>query len=267
MRDMVGTEKLPNGIMVQVGFLLAMFIFLGAGPWLCSSAAAQDQAPTVLITGANRNIGLSLTKGYIERGWNVIATCRNPSKADDLQALASQHSNVVIEELDATDFDEIEALAEKYRDTPIDLLLNNAGINPYRSRDAAGFGSMDYDRFEQILKANVIGPLKATETFLEHVAASQQKKIFVMTSTGGSIAQSVKMGRTSAPDYRASKSAINMIMRLLSLEVAERGIIIGIVGPDRFDEAAINSMISIIDGLTPQTSGVFYNSASEVMPW
>lgn len=267
MQQMTGGQMLKQRIKVGRASLLVIAAFVAAISWVSSPAFAQNESPTVLITGANRGIGFSFAQGYAERGWNVIATCRNPSTADDLKTLGSQYSKLVVEELDVLDTTEIEALAEKYRDTPIDILLNNAGINPYRVGGVANFGNMDYDRFEQILKVNVIGPLRVSEAFMEHVAASDQKKIVVMTSTGGSIAHSVEMARTSAPDYRASKAAINMIMRLLSLDVAERDVIVGIVGPNRFDEAAMNSMFSIIDGLTSETSGVFYNSAGEIMPW
>jgi NAD(P)-dependent dehydrogenase (short-subunit alcohol dehydrogenase family) len=241
--------------------------FLAVSSWASAPAVAQEDAPVVFITGANRGIGFSFVQKYAERGWTVVATCRNPAGADELQTLASEHENVTVEELDVLDVEEIEALAAKYQDTPIDLLLNNAGINPYRVGGIANFGNMDFDRFEQILMVNVIGPVRVTEAFMENVAASEQKKIVVMTSTGGSVEHSVKMGRTSAPDYRASKSAINMIMKLLSLEVAERGIKVGIIGPNRFDDASINSMISIMDGLSLENSGVFYNAAGDVMPW
>ncbi len=261
-------------------------------------AVAQDGAPTVLITGANRGIGLFFARGYADDGWNVIATCREPSKADELKELASDNANVVIEELDITDFDELEGLAEKYRETPIDVLLNNAAINPYRSPPMARFGSMDYDHFRQMMDVNVVAPMKVSEAFLDHIAASKQKKIVVMTSTGGSIANAhINAAAIGVPDYRASKAALNMIMRLFAIDVAERGVIIGIIGPGSVDtlgrleadpatlpprvrerlessretllpaRETIEQMITLIDGLTSDTSGKFYNWAGEELPW
>lgn len=263
-----------------------------------SVAIAQSQNPTVLITGSNKGIGFFFAQGYAERGWTVIATCRNPAGAEQLKKYAADHANIIIEELDVTDIDEIETLAEKYRDTPIDVLLNNAGINPYRAGPMSRFGDMDYDRFAEILEVNVIGPLKVSEAFIDHVAASDQKKIVVMTSTGGSITNAHIMAKQiGVPDYRASKAAVNMIMRLLALELAERDVIVGIIGPGSIDtrgilemdpaslpertrrriesgqekllrpSEAIDSMITLIDGLNPEDSGVFYNWAGEVLPW
>ena len=281
-----------------VSNLLVMAVVVAIELWGCSTATALTQKPTVLITGSSQGIGFFFGRGYAERGWNVIATCRDPAGAEELKKFAAAHSNVVIEELDVTDVEEIEALAEQYRDTPIDVLLNNAGINPFRAGPMSRFGNMDYDRFEKILKVNVIGPLLVSESFLNHVAASEQKKIVVMTSTGGSITNAHIMAKQiGVPDYRASKAAVNMIMRLLALELAEREVIVGIIGPGSVDtrgilEAdpaslpektrkriesgqekllkpaeAIDSMITLIDGLTLEDSGVFYNWAGEVLPW
>ena len=291
MNNFLKRQKLPKRVFVQSHFLLAMMLILVFGTWGSSPAIGQDQAPTVLITGSSQGYGLAFVQDYIEKGWNIIATCRNPATADELQALAAEHSNVVIEELDVTDFEEIEALAEKYRDTPIDVLLNNAAINTFRARPLARFGSIDYDRFEEILKVNVIGPLKVSETFLDHVAASQQKKIVVMSATGASITSTRS---TIAPNYRTSKTALNMIMHLLAMELTDRGVIVGIIAPGTIDREGyydadpetlpenvrnsmargfllprdtIGSIISVIDGLTLEDSGVFLDYSGEVLPW
>ena len=91
---------------------------------LLSSGA---HASTILITGTNRGIGLELVKQYAEKGWDVIATARNPDKADELQALAKKHKKVVVEKLDVSDVKAIETLAAKYKGKPVDILINNAG--------------------------------------------------------------------------------------------------------------------------------------------
>ena len=298
MKDARKRRLQPTGVRHTVRILLLIAAAVAVEPWGHSVAFAQVAEPTVLITGSNKGIGFFFVQGYAERGWKVIATCRNPAGADQLKEYAAKHSNIVIEELDVTDFDEIESLAEKYRDTPIDVLLNNAGINPYRAGPMSRFGDMDYDRFEEILKVNVIGPLFVSETFLDHVAASEQKKIIVMTSTGGSITNAHIMAKQiGVPDYRASKAAVNMIMRLLAVDIAERDVIVGIIGPGSVDtrgvlkadpatlppgtrkriasgkemlldpNETIGSMITLIDGLTLEDSGVFYNWEGEVLPW
>ncbi len=148
------------------------------------TAHAQNNDPTVLVTGSSKGHGLAFVNDYADRGWTVIATCRNPSQADRLQSLAAQYSNVTVEELDVTDYLEVDALAAKYKDTPIDVLNLNGAINTFRLSPNK-FGAMDYSWFEEILKVNVIGQLYVAEAFLEHVAASDQKKIAAMSSVGG----------------------------------------------------------------------------------
>ena len=222
---------------------------------------------------------------------NVIATCRNPDKADRLKALAEKYPNIVIEELDVIDYDEVDGLAEKYKDTPIDVLLLNGAINVFRSRPN-NFGSIDYDWMDEIFKVNVMGQLRVSEAFLPHVESSSQKKIVAMTSTGGSIANVRVSG---AVGYRASKAALNMAMRMLSIELKDRGVIVNIMAPGTVDtedymnaedqstvpgpyqammkagrlapRTAINDMIAIIDRLTIEDSGAYYEWTGEILPW
>ena len=182
-------------------FWLLIFLAVVYAPTVTKVEAAfpQHDNPVVLITGANASHGLAFAEEYAARGWNVIATCRTPAKADRLNALAADHPNVVVEELDIVDDTEINALAEKYRDTPIDVLLNNAAINTSRFGPNR-FGRIDYEWFEEILKVNIIGQLKVSEAFQDHVAASQQKKIISMTSTGRwGCPQCTEAGRSMCP--------------------------------------------------------------------
>ncbi len=100
----------------------------------------------VLITGANRGLGLEFTQQYAADGWNVLACCRHPQSAMQLQALAKDNPNIKIVSLDVADFAQIDALALQLKDTPIDLLINNAGVYP-----ASSFGDVDYDDWAQRL--------------------------------------------------------------------------------------------------------------------
>ena len=233
-------------------------------------------SPTILITGSNKGIGLELARIYAERGNNVIATCRRPDEAAALQAIAQQHPAVVIEPLDVTDFDAIDALAAKYQDTPIDILLNNAGINgdPQRTQN---FGEFDYDAFYGVIAVNTVGPIKMAEAFIEHVEKSDQKKIMTISSSVGSIQKTV--GHMYW--YRTSKAAVNMLMRNLSKELKKRGIIIGMFNPgptatdlmsdvpiplrDPADAAA--DMIRNIDNMTIETTGSFLEFDGTDFPW
>ena len=275
---------------LKVKLALAVFVYVIS--LIISVAAAFDNdKPTVLITGSNASHGLAFAHDYAELGWNVIASCRTPEKADRLKALADKYPNIVIEELDIVDFGEIDSLAEKYRDTPIDVLLLNAAINSFRFGPNR-FGKIDYDWFEEILKVNIIGQIRVSEAFLEHVAASEQKKIVAMTSNGGSIAN---VQSTLAVAYRTSKAGLNMLMRLYSIELRDRGVIVSIMAPGTVDtedymnaedpesvprnyqmmmkakrlapRTAINDMIALIDRLTLEDSGVYYEWTGKVLPW
>ena len=104
-----------------VSFLLAALI----AP-IAQAASLDSNKPTLLITGSNRGIGLEFVKHYVAEGWNVIATARRPDAAEDLQSIANDYENLMIEQLDVTDHARIEALGVAYSDTAIDLLINNA---------------------------------------------------------------------------------------------------------------------------------------------
>ncbi|MBW7931795.1 MAG: SDR family NAD(P)-dependent oxidoreductase, partial [Gammaproteobacteria bacterium] len=163
---------------------LGLLVLLGGAAGAADDAGVD--APTILITGANRGIGLEFVRQSAERGWQVIATARKPAEAAELQALAAGNPRIVIEPLDVTDFDQIDALAAKYRDRPIDVLLNNAGISGSMQDQMFGRHS-DWAMFERILRTNTIAPLKMAEAFLPHLLASGQKKLVNVSSSEGSI--------------------------------------------------------------------------------
>lgn len=250
-----------------------------------------DGKPTVLITGSNTSHGLAFTEEYAKLGWNVIATCRTPDEAERLNALAAQNQNIVVEKLDIMNDEDIAALAAKYEGVPIDVLLNNAAINGFR-HGISTFGKIDYEWFETQLIVNTLGQLKVSEAFQSNVQMSDQKKIISMTSTGGSITTlevPFNMG------YRASKAALNMTMHGYAIYLKKKGVIIGIIGPGTVDtedymnaadpdsvppnykmmmkagrlvpRTAINDMISLIDLMTIEDSGVFYQWDGQVLPW
>ena len=265
-----------RGLTAIVLMVLGAFIVGAAGP--ATQDAAQGTS-TVLITGSNRGIGLELARGYAERGWMVIATCRTPSKATDLQAIADVHSNLVIEELDVTDDAEIAALAEKYQDQPIDILLNNAGIPGAREKQQ--FGAYDFDVYEQVMAVNVHGPLKTSQAFIAHVEASEQKKIINISSTQGSIA-STQPGRGNSYFYKSSKSALNMVSHMLSLELKARGITVGLVSPGFVDtnfgglpslpgmikpRESAAAVMAVIDDYDLEKSGLLISHKGEVEAW
>jgi NAD(P)-dependent dehydrogenase (short-subunit alcohol dehydrogenase family) len=244
--------------------------------FLSPSLSGADEPFTVLLTGANKGIGLELTRIYAARGWKVIATCRNPRDATELQALAKENPKVSVERLDVTDHARIDELAKQLGGTPIDHLVNNAGITAGMEKET--FGKLDFEQFDDILAVNTIGPLKMAEAFIDHVAASRKKTIVNISSSQGSIAE---VKRPMTYFYRASKAALNMEMRNLALELAPRGIMVGLVGPGltqtnltrnlkipmkKPDEAA-KLVFEQIEQLTPAKSGVLVNFDGAIIPW
>ncbi len=136
------------------------------------AAKRTDVTGTVLVTGANRGIGLELARNYAERGWTVIATARKPNKADALNAIAAKHKKVTVEQMDLLDLDGIDALAARLKDIPIDVLLNNAAM--LGEPNDQTLGNLDYALMKQVLNVNVVGTMKMVETFVPHVEKSEQ---------------------------------------------------------------------------------------------
>jgi NAD(P)-dependent dehydrogenase (short-subunit alcohol dehydrogenase family) len=239
---------------------------------------ADDYVPTVFITGANRGLGLGFTEQYLARGWKVIASCRKPDKAEALTDLAEQYPSLLtIEQLDVVDFERVDALAEKYSETPVDVLLLNAGISG--GNDKQMFTKMEFAVFEDVLRVNTIAPLKMSEAFYNHVKTSREKKIITVSSSEGSIAQA-NMPRLYF--YRSSKAAVNMVMKNLAMQLKRRGISVAMVNPGPTDtdfmaglpknmlrptEDAVSDMIRNIDGLTVETTGSFYQYDGTIIPW
>lgn len=283
------SHQSSTGILIHRLLASIAMLFL-AGSYLVSAHAAIDTS-TVLITGSSKGHGLAFAHDYAERGWTVIATCRNPSAAESLQVLAGKYKNIIVEELDVTDFDEVDALAEKYRDTPIDVLNLNGAINTFRFGPNK-FGKMDYRWFDEIMRVNVIGQLYVAEAFLEHVARSEQKKIAVMSAVGGSIG---RVHSPVAPSYRASKAGLNMLMRTYGEAVKSRGVIVVIIAPGTVDtedylhakdpstvpelyqriiaagglapRSAIGAMIDLINNVSLDDITVFHKWDGTVLPW
>jgi len=242
-------------------------------------AKPVTEGSVVLITGANRGLGLEFARQYAERGAKIIATARKPDEADDLKALA-KNADVTIEQLDVTDHPAIEALAAKYVDQPIDLLLNNAGIGGGIENQM--FGRMNYETFDLVMDVNVKGPMKMCESFRKQVEASDLKKIVAVSSSQGSIA-SVKSPLLYW--YRSSKSALNMCMVNMSFQMLRKRIIVGLVTPgatatdfipEQFRKAikgiqeppeAASMMIANIDRFTLENTGTFFDFDGSVVPW
>ena len=245
-----------------------------------AQAASIDPArQTVLITGSNRGIGLAFARHYVGAGWNVIATARSPESAEELAALAAAYPHLLVERLDVTDDARIAALADAYRSTPIDLLINNAGV--YGDVAKQRWGSLDADTFHDVMAVNVFAPLKMTEAFADHVAASRGKKVVSLTSGVSSL--ELGLGASNGLIYSISKAALNMAMRKSAIALRERGVIVALIAPGMVDtdmlatsrpdaqgiavERSVAGMAEVIAGLDASYDGKPRTYDGKVLPW
>lgn len=236
---------------------------------------------TVLVTGANRGLGLEYVRQYANAGWDVIACTRAPDKSAVLDTLRRRWSGTVqMELLEVTNEAHVERLAGKYATTAIDVLINNAGdIGP---RGAARehlhkqfFGSLDYQAWHRIFDINLFGPMRIAEAFVDNVEHSEQKKMIFMSSTVGSNVE----GAQHAFLYASSKAALNKCVSLAAVTLRPRGVIVAAVcpgyaktdmgGPAASVEVAdsITGLRKVIAGLTLEKSGSFTRYNGESIAW
>jgi NAD(P)-dependent dehydrogenase (short-subunit alcohol dehydrogenase family) len=226
---------------------------------------------TILITGTSRGIGLEFTKQYAEDGWQVIACCRAPERALALQSLAKTHKNIQLMDLDVANFEQIDLVAAQLKNTPIDVLINNAGVYPESSLSDA-----DFKDWTTAFKINSMAPFKMTQAFLPHLVQGNQKKVATLSSKMGSIDDN-----TSGSEYiyRSSKVAANMVMKSLSLDLAQYKIAVGILhpgwvvtdmgGPNGLIDAktSVTGLRQVIENLNPENSGRFIAYNGQEIAW
>ena len=230
--------------------------------------------PTTLVTGANRGLGLEFARQYAAEGWQVIAACRAPKGAKELQQIAAASGGRIrILEMDVTDAASARAAAAGLKGEVIDLLLNNAGVGGPPGQQ---LGKLDYAAWARVLDTNSLGPMRVVEAFREYVAKSHLKQVVTITSGMGSIADNTSGGRYA---YRSSKAAVNMVMKSLSVDLAPRGITCVVMNPGwvRTDMGgasgtlspaeSIKAMRSVIAALRPEDSGKFLNYSGKPYPW
>jgi NAD(P)-dependent dehydrogenase (short-subunit alcohol dehydrogenase family) len=237
--------------------------------------------PVALITGASRGIGLEFARQYAGDGWDVVAACRNPAKAEELHDLAIKNKKIIIEELDVNDEKSIKALATRLKDHIIDVLINNAGIargseapthDNFNNPDQ-NFGTLSASAWMEILRTNTVAPIMVTEALAQQVAASTQKKVAMISSRYGSI----ELNRPDLMAYASSKAALNISMRKVALAMRDSIVVSlhpGWVQTDMGGKSAevdpatsVRGMRKVIDQLKPAQSGAFISYDGKAIPW
>lgn len=216
----------------------------------------------VIITGANRGIGLELARQLVERGDQVTALCR---RADEpLYALGVR----VIDGVDVCHARALERLGPELEEPRYDWLINNAGI---LMRDA--LGRLDFEAMEQQYRVNAVGPLRVTAALLPLLGYGS--KIGIVTSRMGSIGDNTSGGYYG---YRMSKAAVNIAGKSLSVDLRPRGIAVGILHPGMVAtdmtggsgvpvEHAARGLIARMDGLSLENTGTFWHAEGQDLPW
>lgn len=234
---------------------------------------------TVLVTGANRGLGLEFVRQYAADGWNVLATVRDPGKAQELQQIVAKHRAVSTHELDIANDESIEMLVDELNGNAIDVLIHNSGIYPQKGQK---FGEIDYDGWSEALETNLFGPMRLTEALVENVAASERKQIAAISSSMASL-RAIQGGSVAnagiAYQYRTSKTALNMAMAVLATELAPRGISVVMIDPgwvktdmggpnaQLTPEQSISGIRKVLAGKPMELSGRFIGYDGVGRPW
>ncbi|MGK0270376.1 MAG: NAD(P)-dependent dehydrogenase (short-subunit alcohol dehydrogenase family) [Cocleimonas sp.] len=230
--------------------------------------------PTLLITGANRGLGLELCKQFLQSDWKVIATCRNPESATRLSVLKDKYPELLsVHVLEVSNGDHINELKTQLGETLIDILFNNAGVY---AAESAEFGSTDPVVWLDAFNVNVISPMKMMEVFVENVANSDKKIMANMSSKMGSITEASTDGSIA---YRSTKSALNMVIARVALDLKEKGIItlalhpgwvrtdMGGANADLSTEESATSLIKIMNNASSKDTGKFFDIDGSIIPW
>ena len=228
----------------------------------------------VLITGANRGIGLEMVRYCMRQGWRVFACCRNPHNADNLFNIAKLSNGLIsVHIADMNELSTLQALSYELRNDAIDILLNNAGI--YGS-DKNKFGCVDVQSWHETFQVNTIAPLKMVEAFAEQLQMGKRKLVACMSSKMGSMADN---GYGNSYIYRSSKAALNAVVKSLSIDLRELGIIsvalhpgwvkTDMGGPDAeiSTQECVEQIFDNLSALTLDDSGRFIDIDGSDIPW
>jgi len=234
--------------------------------------SAPRSARTVLLTGANRGIGLALTRELLARGDRVIAACRDPAAAADLAALTGQGAQLVA--LDVASPPSVAQLASQLADEPLDVVINNAGV----AEDRGGLATFDVAVWRRTYEINVFGAVAVANAFLPNLLRGREKKLINISSAAGSLTTA----KADNPAYRSSKAALNMAMRCIAVELKPAGVAVAILSPGIVatdmtaqrgyanaitPETSARGLADRIDEASLETSGEFRRYNGDPIPW
>jgi NAD(P)-dependent dehydrogenase (short-subunit alcohol dehydrogenase family) len=225
--------------------------------------------PVMLVTGANRGLGLEFVRQYAAEGWRVHATCRHPDEAGELRAVAGE---VTIHQLEVRDRAAYPALTKALASEAIDLLIANAGVGGPSAR----LDALDIAGWLETLEVNTMAPVLLATALHRQVARSRERKVVGITSGLGSIEDNRSGGHLA---YLTSKAGLNMAFRTLAVDLRGESIILAVIhpgwvrtrmgGPNASQSAAeaVRQMRAVISGLTMAQSGRFFSYRGDPVPW
>jgi len=228
---------------------------------------------TVLITGTNRGLGLEFTKQFLARGDSVIATCREPAAATELQALNVKHDNLNVLPLDVASTESMQAFVKQLDGIAIDVFINNAGVY---GPSSVRFGEVDADVWASVLNVNAIAPIMLSQMLMPNLRAGKDKKMLYLSSKMGSIEDN---GSGAGYIYRSSKTALNCVVKSLSIDLAPEGFTAAVLHPGWVltdmgganalidTRTSVEGMMVVIDGLNAEQSGGFFSYNGSSIPW
>ena len=226
---------------------------------------------TVVITGANRGIGLEMAKQLLNTNRRVIAGCRNPDEATTLNALSSD-GDLSIFQLDVSDSDSIKKFCAQLSDQTIDVLINNAGV---LDREKEGMLGVNAETWLETFRVNSIAPFQVAVGLLENLKKSSRPRIISVSSQMGSL----NFKGAGMYSYKSSKAALNQVMQVMSQDLKADGVIVCPIHPgwvqtdmggseaDITPQESASGIIAFMDNLTVEQSGRFWQWNGEEHPW
>ncbi len=226
---------------------------------------------SVFVTGSNRGIGLEWVRSFAEDGWRVFASCRHPAEAGELRQLAEGNSRISIHRLDVTNAEDMRAVVWEMGDSPIDILLNNAGI--YLEKERPEFGCFRYQEWMRTFEVNTLGAMRVTEALIDNVKRSRKRLVVATSSHMGSIAH---IESPHSYYYRSSKAALNAAMQGLSQQLQPLGVGVLILhpggvntrmGPGMTTRESVRAMRKVLDRFKLADTGKFLRFDGSELPW